>query len=245
MPEGLKVGELARRSGLTIRTLHYWDEIGLLRPSRHTAAGHRIYLAGDIARLHQIRSLRFLGFALEEVALMLEQPEATFADLIRSHLGKLEAQIELAQKLKAKLETFSRRLEAAEELSIDDLIDNMEMMNMYEKYYSQEQLAQLEERRKGLGEEGMAAAQQEWPRLMAEVKALQEEGVPPQDKRAQALAQRWMELVQSFTGGDPGITQSLGKMYQQEPGAQQQHGLDPTLFAYVREAQAAAQGSKA
>ena len=52
--EALKVGELAKRTGLTIHTLHHHDEIGLLKPSLHTAAGHRLYTAADIARLQQV-----------------------------------------------------------------------------------------------------------------------------------------------------------------------------------------------
>lgn len=64
----LKVGELARRTGLSIRALHHYDEIGLLKPSAHTASGHRLYTAADIARLHHILSLKQLGFSLEEIA---------------------------------------------------------------------------------------------------------------------------------------------------------------------------------
>ena len=63
--EPLKVGELARRTGLTIRTLHHYDEIGLLKPSLHTDVGHRLYRAGDVARLQQVLS-RHLPEALQE-----------------------------------------------------------------------------------------------------------------------------------------------------------------------------------
>ena len=56
--EALKVGELARRTGLTVRTLHHYDEIGLLRPSLHTDSGHRLYTGRDVARLQQVLSLR-------------------------------------------------------------------------------------------------------------------------------------------------------------------------------------------
>jgi DNA-binding transcriptional MerR regulator len=65
--EALKVGELAKRTGLTVRTLHHYDEIGLLKPSLHTEAGYRLYTRGDVARLQQVLSLRQLGFALEEI----------------------------------------------------------------------------------------------------------------------------------------------------------------------------------
>ena len=74
MTAGLKVGELARRTGLTVRTLHHYDEIGLLRPSQHMVSGHRLYTAADVARLQRVLSLRQLGFGLEEVRQCLDQP---------------------------------------------------------------------------------------------------------------------------------------------------------------------------
>src|SRR4029077_3201950 len=93
--EALKVGELARRTGLTIRTLHHYDEIGLLKPSLHTEAGHRLYTADDIARLQQVLSLRQLGFSLEEVRDCLDQPSFSPLEVIRLHVERLREQIEL------------------------------------------------------------------------------------------------------------------------------------------------------
>ena len=73
--EALKVGELAKRTGLTVRTLHHYDEIGLLRPSLHTESGHRLYTLRDLARLQQIVSLRQLGFSLDQVRECLDRPD--------------------------------------------------------------------------------------------------------------------------------------------------------------------------
>jgi len=81
--EALKVGELAKRTGLTIRTLHHYDEIGLLKPSLHTGAGHRLYTAADIARLQQVLSLRQLGFSLEQVRDCLDRPGFSPLEVIR------------------------------------------------------------------------------------------------------------------------------------------------------------------
>jgi DNA-binding transcriptional MerR regulator len=239
MELNLKVGELAKRTGLTVRTLHHWDEIGLLRPSGRTPSGHRLYEAADLARLHRIRSLRFLGFGLEDITRLLERPEKHLAALIHGCLAQLEEQIELARNLKSQLEIFARRLEKAEAMSLDEMMNQLELMKMYEKHYTKEQLAQLEARRQELGEEAIEAAQQEWPRLIDEVKSLREAGVPAADPRMRPLAARWMELVKAFTGGDPGIAAAAKKVYE-EPAMQQQSGLDPSLFAYVREAAEAA-----
>ncbi len=111
---------------------------------------------------------------------------------------------------------------------------------MYDKYYTEEQRQQLEERARQLGPEAIRAAEAEWPELIARVRAEMQKGTDPASETVQALARRWQELVQSFTGGDPGITQSLKTMYQQEPAARERTGLDPGIFAYVNRAMAAA-----
>src|SRR3954454_19962824 len=97
--EALKVGELARRTGLTIRTLHHYDEIGLLRPSQHSEAGYRLYTAGDVSRLQQVLSLRQLGFSLEEVRDCLDRPGSSPLETIRLHIGRLREQVQMQREL--------------------------------------------------------------------------------------------------------------------------------------------------
>ena len=92
--KALKVGELARRTGLSVRTLHYYDQIGLLSPAHHTGGGHRLYAADDIVRLQQIVSLRQLGFSLDEIRGCLERSEFSPQRVIELHVAKLERQIE-------------------------------------------------------------------------------------------------------------------------------------------------------
>ena len=70
----LRVGELAKRTGLTVRTLHHYESIGLLTPSGRTEAGYRLYAAADVARLGQIVGLRQLGLALDEIRECLTRP---------------------------------------------------------------------------------------------------------------------------------------------------------------------------
>src|SRR3984893_10148836 len=105
--EALKVGELAKRSGLTVRALHHYDEIGLLKPSLHTEAGHRLYTAADVARLQQVLSLRQLGFALEEVRNALDLPGFSPLEVIRLHFARLREQIELQRGLCERLEILA------------------------------------------------------------------------------------------------------------------------------------------
>src|SRR4051812_2428605 len=80
------VGELARLAGITVRTLHHYDRIGLVRPSERTSAGYRSYDGRDLDRLQQVLVYRELGFPLEEVATLLDDPAADpLAHLRRQH----------------------------------------------------------------------------------------------------------------------------------------------------------------
>src|SRR5262245_45646488 len=125
--EALKVGELARRTGLTIRTLHHYDEIGLLRPSLHTEAGHRLYTAADVARLQQVLSLRQLGFSLEEVRDCLDRPGFSPLEVIRLHVVRLREQIELQRKLCDGLETLASYFQSAGEVSAEMFLQTIEV----------------------------------------------------------------------------------------------------------------------
>src|SRR6516164_4066930 len=118
--ESLKVGELARRTGLTIRTLHHYDEIGLLRPSLHTESGHRLYTVGDIARLQQVLSLRQLGFSLEEIQGCLSRADFSPLEVIRLHVARLREQIELQRALCERLEGLAACFQGRGEISAAD-----------------------------------------------------------------------------------------------------------------------------
>jgi DNA-binding transcriptional MerR regulator len=220
---GWKVGELARRTGLTVRTLHHYDQVGLLRPSRRSAAGHRLYGGGEVARLQQIQSLRRLGFGLEEIREMLDRPEFSPARVVELHLERVREQIRLQQRLCERLEGIAARLRAAETVSADDLIRTIEAMSMFEKYYTPKQLEELRARAEQVGPERMREVEAEWPRLMDEVRAEMERGTDPGDERVQALARRWSGLVREFTGGNPGIERSLGSLYREESSV---HGME-------------------
>jgi hypothetical protein len=78
--------------------------------------------------------------------------------------------------------------------------------------------------------------QKEWPELIARVKEEMEKGTPPTDEKVRALARRWHELVQMFTGGDEGITRSLAAMFRENPDVAAAHGLDEKVHSYVAQA---------
>ena len=131
----LRVGELARRTGLTIRALHHYDEIGLVRPSRHSEAGYRLYTSADIARLQQVVSLRQLGFSLEEIRACLEQPGFSPRELLRQHIDRLKEKIALQASSCERLEGIAVRFRAAQDAA-EDFLRTIERMIMIEHYYT-------------------------------------------------------------------------------------------------------------
>jgi DNA-binding transcriptional MerR regulator len=231
-----KVGELARQTGLTVRTLHHYEEIGLLAPARRSEPGYRLYSEEDVVRLQQIVSLRQLGLSLEEVGRYLARPGSSPLEVLELHLSRLRKQIELQQRLCARLEALAAHVRSAETLSAEEFTRTIEMMTMFEKYYTPEQLQELEERRRVIGDERIREVEAEWPVLIAEVRAEMEKGSDPVSERVQELARRWMGLVQEFTGGNPQIEQSVSRLYQQEPAARERMGLDPEIFGYINRA---------
>jgi DNA-binding transcriptional MerR regulator len=239
--EALKVGELAKRTGLTVRTLHHYDEIGLLKPSLHTEAGYRLYTADDVVRLQQVLSLRQLGFALEEIRDCLNRPGLAPLEVVRLHAARLREQIELQRKLCERLETLAAQFHTAGEVSVDEFLQAIEVMTMIEKYYTAEQLAQIEERKAALGEERIEEAHAKWPPLFAAVRAEMDAGTDPADPQVQALARKWYGLLDQFTGGDPGLFNSTCNMYANEDRIREMDAkaMRP-LFGYIQKAAAAA-----
>jgi len=231
-----RVGELAKQTGVSIRTLHWYEEIGLLEPSQRTEAGHRLYAADDVGRLQQIRSLRQLGFSLDEIRECLGNPQFSPRRVIALHLTRLDEEIELQKRLRVRLETIASHYERAERVSAEEFIEAIEAMTMFDKYFTTDQLEEIKQRREQFSEEEMKAVANEWPELIAKVRAEMAKNTDPASPAVQALAKRWMELVHAFSGGNREIEKGVMTMYRSEPQASQQYGVDPAIFAYIQKA---------
>jgi DNA-binding transcriptional MerR regulator len=229
-----KIGELARRTGLTVRTLHHYDEIGLLSPAERSDGGHRVYDEADVQRLYRIVSLRSLGFPLDAIAQALDSQAFDPRAAVDDHLRRLEAQIAQEQQLLDKLRMLRQRLDA------DDFLTTIEEITMRERYYTPEQLDELEQRRQQLGEDAIKDVEREWSEIFATLKQEMDSGTDPADPRLRPIGDRSRELIEMFTGGDPGIQASLKNMYDTEGPEKASRGMaDPAVFAYLAQVRAA------
>ncbi|KVC87665.1 MerR family transcriptional regulator [Burkholderia ubonensis] len=223
----LKVGELAKRSGLTVRTLHHYHAIGLLTPSARADNGYRLYDRDDIARLHQIQALRRFGLSLAEIGDYLNQPGAPLVDLVAKQITLLDRQIEQSAQLRERLVRLHAQLAEGTEPELADWLTTLELMTVYDKYFSEEELARMPMYLKS------QTGDAEWIALIADVRALYDAGVPPEDERVRALADRWMTLLVRDTNNDPRLLAKLNLMHEREPSLQAQIGISTALRDYV------------
>jgi DNA-binding transcriptional MerR regulator len=236
----MRIGQLADATGMTVRALRHYDEVGLLVPSERSESGYRLYSGADVQRLFRIRALRRLGLGLDEVAAALDGGTPELRGVVAGQLERVERDLQLQRLLHGRLEQLLAQADGGEEPSSEQLLDTIEVMTMTDSHYTPEQRAQLHERARELGPDGMERAQQEWADLIAAAEAEREAGTDPRDPRVQEIAWRWQALIDQFTGGDPGIRASLDRMYREQGPEQASRGMvNPELMAYMARAREA------
>ncbi|MEV6191251.1 MerR family transcriptional regulator [Streptomyces sp. NPDC051920] len=218
---GYSVGQVAGFAGVTVRTLHHYDEIGLLAPGGRSHAGHRRYSDADLDRLQQILFYRELGFPLEEVAALLDDPEADPRAHLRRQHDLLTARIEKLQKMAAAVEHAME----ARTMGID--LTPEERFEVFGDKDPEEH-AEEAERRWG-GTETYAESQRrtarytkdDWKRMQAEVAswgerydALMADGERPDGPRAVDMAEEHRRhITKWFYTCTYEIHRGLGGMY--------------------------------
>ena len=226
--------EFAQKAAVSVRTLRYYDYVGLLSPTSYTEAGYRLYSETDLSHLQQILALKFLGFSLEEIRQCLQiGPTVLLESLALQKAMMQEKRVQLDAIIKAISET--EELLQANHQDWDSIVRVIQVIQMtqtndwrkkyftdeqlqqaeelHKQYYTDEQRQQLAEWGKDFTEEDQRVATQRWDSVLAELQRLVAVDADPSGAEAQTLVQKWKSLLQEFTHGDAGITKSLGNMY--------------------------------
>ncbi|WON78019.1 MerR family transcriptional regulator [Serratia sp. UGAL515B_01] len=226
----LKVGELARRSGITVRALHHYDSIGLLTPSARSDAGYRLYNQSDITRLHQIQALRRMGVALAEIGELLAHSGSALPTVIEQQIDMLNQQLAQITALRSRLQHMHTQLTLGNQPELNDWLTTLELMAMYDKYFTADELAQLP------FYQADEARTKEWEEMVGNVQILMENGVNAEDPHAQAIALRWMRTLERDTAGNPAFLSRLNTMHADEPSIREQTGISPAITDYITRA---------
>ncbi|MFT3832434.1 MAG: MerR family transcriptional regulator [Micropruina sp.] len=199
------IGELAQATGVTVRTLRHYDEMGLLRPSERTASGHRRYAAEDVRRLYRVCALRALGVPLEQIKGVLGASSEDLAGmhgLLVAQLGLLTAQADTVERLIQQVRGLLQRLEAGSMPGPDTFMTTLEMISVMENYFSEEQLQQLARRREALGSEAVEETKTRWAGLVEQLLSHIQDGTPVDQPQVQELLHQWDTIGVPFQPED-------------------------------------------
>lgn len=230
----LKIGELARRTGLTVRALRHYDDIALLVPSERSSGGYRLYGRKDVARLYRIQALRRLGLPLADIQQLLDNDAGGLSEVVARQVAQLDDEILRASALRTHLLAVQGLLQASEEPGIDDWLLALESMVAGAKYFSDDEQRTLKTRRDGSAD----ALAPERAELSACLHGLMAAGASPESPQAQALAQRWIALLLEEAGGDEGLLMKLYAMHWNEPALHALTGVDRAGIRYISHAMA-------
>lgn len=151
MRQQWKVGDLAKLTGLTVRTLRFYDQIGLFSPSEQTEAGHRLYNESDLSRLQQILSLKELGLSLDEIKLLLEGGQISALEIVNLQMARIKEQMKLQQKLLEQLQHVSKSIQVKAPLTVEDFTGLLQAMKKSHDKLVIERRTSLENRLDALG----------------------------------------------------------------------------------------------
>jgi DNA-binding transcriptional MerR regulator len=178
-----------------------------------------LYGERELARLQQIVTLKFLGLPLKDIKRLLDRSDLNLAQTLslqRRLLSEKRRQLDVAMQAIAEAERSASQGRTPDWAALKKIIEVMEMQNNNEwtkKYYSEEAQAKVSSRAHIWTPELQAKVSEDWQDLVREVEAAMEAGEAPSGVKAQALAQRWTQLVRGFTAGDPEIQKGLNKMW--------------------------------
>lgn len=204
---------------MTVRALHHYDRLGLLKPAARTEAGYRFYTDVDVARLEQIVMLKFLGFPLAQIKDLLNGRPQALVDALQFQRRALEEKRRRLGWAVQAIEEAERSVANGAEPGwqvFQKIIEVVEMQNDYSwvrRYYSEEALAKIDERGKNWTPELQAQASQDWSDLGRDINGAVAAGEDPAGEVGQALAARWKALIDGFTGADPQVEAGLKALY--------------------------------
>lgn len=211
--------QFAKRSRVTVRTLHHYDRIGLLKPSEHTGMGFRLYRDGDFVRLQQIVTLKFIGFSLKEIKRLLDKKGSGLSAALRAQRMTLEEKrrhLDSAIRAIAKAEGIAASRSKPDWETFQKITEQIQMQtnsDVMTKYYSEEARKLIAERKNLWSPELQKDIEEKWTALFKDIEAAAASGMDPASPPAQALAERQAKLVEGFTGGHPAIAEGLGKLW--------------------------------
>ncbi|MET4037138.1 MULTISPECIES: MerR family transcriptional regulator [unclassified Bradyrhizobium] len=209
-----RIGELAEATGVTVRTLHHYEHIGLLTVSERTVGGHRMYDRESLQRVYQILALRGLGFSLPEIRKAIEG-RTSLTDLLRTHLERIELKVAEATLLRDRIRSMTTQGET--QVSVDQLPATLDAMSRIEEPTPSAICAANADR---------------WRKIRDELRSCLDQGEPPCSERAKAVARQARSLLTEIGGADSAVSMVL-KVLTRLTEPHNLAGWDASLMRYL------------
>lgn len=231
----LKIGELAREAGISVRTLHHYDQINLLKP-KISESGHRIYGEKEVERLQKIISLKSMGFALKDIVICLNEDICDLHKTLTFQMEALDQKSEEIRKAQQNLRLLLSRFSDNNGPAVEELLQFIKDMKMMEQIYTPAQLQYLKERLEKYPEE-VKEVEQAWPVLFREFEKAMKDGLKTEHPELGQLARKAQHFIDLFTGGDKAIEEKLDQAYaHNEENALRMWGVSREVFDYANRA---------
>ncbi|WP_328808621.1 MerR family transcriptional regulator [Nonomuraea montanisoli] len=242
-PGGLTVGATASRVEVTVRTLHHWDAIGLVRPSGRSTSGYRLYSAADLARIHRVLIYRELGLSLDDIGALLDAPTVDMTVPLRLQRAQL---LDRISRLQAMVDAVDRMIEAA---SAGTLLSAEEQVAIFgqrwkpslaegahDRWGDTPQWAQYAERAAGMTPDDWQQIADNVVTLEHDLAAAKRAGVRPGSTEANALAERHRTSIDAYFDCTLSMQVCLGKKYAADPGFTAYYdAIEPGLTLWLRD----------
>ncbi|MGZ4886942.1 MAG: MerR family transcriptional regulator [Candidatus Aminicenantales bacterium] len=247
MKKNYLIKEFADLTSVTVRTLHYYDQIGLLKPSFEKANGYRVYTETDLLKLQQIVTLKFMGFSLGQIRALLNSKGYEAVKALRVQAGAVKDEIARLREASRALEQVLNRLETKGRIHQEKLIKILEVIQMgedvkktwHEKFFTEAELKEFQEVGKTYTPEMIKAYQDRWAALIEEVKRNLK--ADPAGDIAQSLAKRWKELLDEAYGDHPQLKARIGEAYTAGAIPDDYRMFGSEVWDFIKRARAAAQ----
>jgi DNA-binding transcriptional MerR regulator len=238
----LTVGQVAEQLDVTVRTLHHYDEIGLVRPSERTPAGYRLYTGDDLTRLQHVVVYRRLGFALEEIALLLEHPESA-GEHLRRQRGAVIQRLDEMRALVAAIDRALEREMSNQPATPDDMSElfgegfHDAQAEAEERWGDTDAWRQSQERTKGYTKADWEEVKAESDRTHQAFTDAMDAGEPPTSEVAMAAAELHRTSMKRFYECSYEMHRGLADMYVSDPRFTATYDrIRPGMAHYVRDA---------
>jgi DNA-binding transcriptional MerR regulator len=246
MKNGYLIKEFAELTKVTVRTLHYYDQIGLLKPSFEKPNGYRVYTDRDLLKLQQIVTLKFMGFSLGQIQRLLDSKGYEAAKSLKIQSGAVKDEIARLRQASRAIDQVLSLLETKGRIHKQKLIKIMEVIQMgedvkkdwHEKFYTEAELKEFAEVGKKYTPEMAAAYHRRWADLIEEVK--QNIKADPASEKAQALGKRWKDLLNEAYGDRPELKARIGQAYTAGAVPDDYRMFGPDVWEFIKKVHEAA-----